>query len=50
MWAARNHEATRVALGLADDVDVVGAMMLGMPAMKYHRVPPRDVPGVVWVD
>ncbi|WMW67121.1 nitroreductase family protein [Nitratidesulfovibrio liaohensis] len=50
MWAARNHELTRAALGLADDLDVVGAMMLGMPAMKYHRVPPRDVPEVVWVD
>jgi len=36
------------ALGLPEEHQVFGAMMLGYPKFKYHRIPLRKKPVVIW--
>ena len=36
------------ALALPDDHTSLGAMMIGYPKYKYHRLPPRKEPQIMW--
>ena len=40
--------ALRAKLGLADDQAVLGTMMLGIPALRYPRVPKRNIARINW--
>jgi nitroreductase/NAD-dependent dihydropyrimidine dehydrogenase PreA subunit len=46
--ALNNYPPLSGALGIPADHKTFGAMMLGYPKFKYHRLPMRNVPQVFW--
>jgi nitroreductase len=46
--AAQAYPPLKEALGLKDGMENFGAMMVGYPKFKYHRMPPRNEPVVIW--
>lgn len=48
MNAAKEHRPLIDALNLPEHHKVYGAMMLGLPAYSYFRIPQRQVAKVVW--
>jgi len=46
--AMRSHAPIREVLGLADKVPYYYPMMIGHPKIRYHRLPERKVPRIVW--
>ena len=51
MKAAEADVALRQALRLPEGTGVVGALMLGLPAERFHQVPPHlGQPDVTWID
>ena len=47
--AAGAYEPLRETLPLPPGHQVYGAMMLGYPALRYHRVPPKNSSRIEWV-
>lgn len=48
MMAAARSEAVSAALCLPAGHKLLGAMMIGYPKVKYHRIPLRDEPKLTW--
>lgn len=48
-WAANEYEPLRNALNLSERHAVLGAVMVGYPAARYHRIPSRPVAEVRWL-
>ena len=46
--AYNNYAPLAKALPVPENHKVVGAMMIGKPKFKYHRLPKRNVPRVEW--
>ena len=46
--AMRSHAPIREILGLADNVPFYYPMMIGRPKIRYHRLPERKAPRIVW--
>ena len=46
--AMRSHLPIRERLGLADNVPFYYPMMIGHPQTRYHRLPERKTPKIVW--
>ncbi len=46
--AAQSWEPIKTALDLPDGQIVYGAMMIGYPKYKYHRLPLRNEPRITW--
>ena len=49
LFAARNHPPILEFLSIPKDHDLHGALMLGRPKYKYHRIPPRREAGITWI-
>lgn len=47
--AANNHPPLSEALSIPDGNRAYGAMMLGYPRFRYHRIPRRNPPNVTWI-
>ncbi len=48
MAAARQWAPLRQALAVPPGHVICGAMMLGYPRYRYHRLPPRNEPRIMW--
>lgn len=46
--AALTYPPLKEALGLKDGMENYAAMMVGFPKFKYHRMPTRNEPVVIW--
>lgn len=46
--AANAYPPIREALGISEEHQVLGALMVGYPKYRYHRVPKRDDPLITW--
>jgi len=46
--AMRSHAPIRKTLGLADTVPFYYPLMIGHPKIRYHRLPERKAPKIVW--
>jgi len=46
--AARSHAPIREILGLAENVPFYYPMMIGHTKIRYHRLPERKAPKIVW--
>ncbi len=46
--AATQWEPLRAALAPPDGHAVFGALMIGRPAVRYHRIPPRRAARIIW--
>ncbi len=49
MWAAREQPDIGKALGLPENHQLQGALMLGYPLSAFLRIPSRKIPQVNWV-
>jgi nitroreductase len=47
--AALSWPPLKEALGLAKDMENFGAMMVGYPKFRYHRMPTRNTPEISWL-
>ncbi|MDZ7699733.1 MAG: nitroreductase family protein [Deltaproteobacteria bacterium] len=47
--AANHHPPLFEALGIPDGHKAYGAMMVGYPRFRYHRIPRRNPPNVTWI-
>lgn len=46
--AAANFPPLTAALGLPEGHQAFGSMMIGTPQFKYHRLPERKPPSIIW--
>lgn len=46
--ATRSHAPIKEILGLADNVPFYYPIMIGHPKIRYHRLPERKAPRIVW--
>jgi nitroreductase/NAD-dependent dihydropyrimidine dehydrogenase PreA subunit len=47
-FMANTFPPLREALALPEDHSAYGAILLGYNKFKYHRIPARKVPGIIW--
>jgi nitroreductase len=47
--AALSWPPLKEALGLGKDMENYGAMMVGSPKFRYHRMPTRNTPEISWL-
>jgi len=48
--AVNSYPPLRQALNLAETQQCFGAMMVGFPRFRYHRLPTRNAPEITWLD
>ena len=48
--AANTYPPLKQALGLGDDQQCFGAVMVGYSALEYKRLPTRNMPEITWID
>jgi nitroreductase/formate hydrogenlyase subunit 6/NADH:ubiquinone oxidoreductase subunit I len=48
--AANSYPPLKQALGLGNEQQCYGAMMVGYPALRYKRLPTRNEPEITWID
>jgi nitroreductase len=46
--AVTSFPPMKKALGLPDGHQCFGAMMVGYPTYRYHRMPERKTPKIIW--